>query len=155
MRIVLAAIMFLACASGAQAQHLIEKSSPYDVKTTIDRIEKAVKQAGAGVLGRVNHAAIGAGASLPLRPNIVIIFGNPQLGTPLMQSNPRIGLELPLRISAYQDQDGGVKIIYTNFNKLAEIYGVTDANAVATVMNTLDRITGSAIADATNAAINE
>lgn len=154
-RTVLATIILLAVSNISQAQHLVEKTSPHDVKTTIARIVDEVQRAGSGVLGRIDHAGIAAGADLPLRPNVVIIFGNPKLGTPLMQSNPRIGLELPLRISAYQDEDGHTKIVYANFRSLAEIYGVTDENSVATVMDALDRITNGAISDATNAVINE
>lgn len=82
----------LTTAALAQAE-VIEKTSPHDVTTTIDQLVHAVEEAGASIIARVDHSGAAADAGLELRPTELLIFGNPQLGTPLMQQDQRIGLE--------------------------------------------------------------
>jgi uncharacterized protein (DUF302 family) len=76
------------------------------VTELLDRLEGALAAKGITVFARIDHAAGAASVGLPLRPTSVLIFGNPVGGTPLMQAEPLIGLDLPLRILAWQDADG-------------------------------------------------
>jgi uncharacterized protein (DUF302 family) len=62
---------------------------------------------------------------LSLRPTQVLIFGNPQAGTPLMQSQQTIGLDLPLRILVWEDAAGKVWLTYRRPELLAQRYHVT------------------------------
>ena len=99
------------------------------VKATIDRLEAALRGAGVGVFARIDHAAGAASVGMSLRPTEVLIFGNPAAGTPLMQANQTIGLELPLRVLAWEDAKGGVWVSYNDPAWLANRHGLGENTA--------------------------
>lgn len=117
-----------ACASTPEAgSALITKTSPYGVAQTMDRLEKVVKAKGAHVFARVNHAAGAKKIGATLADEEVLIFGNPKLGTPLMQADPRIGLDLPVKVLVWDDH-GTTKIAFLDPAKLATWYGIDATN---------------------------
>ncbi len=87
---------------------LIVKESSFSVSETLDRLEALFEERGIRAAARVDHAAAAVSVEKELRPSQVLIFGNPNLGTPLMQSNPVIGIDLPLKVLAWKDADGKV-----------------------------------------------
>ena len=82
------------------------------VAEVMDRLEAAVTEAGATVFARVDHGAGAEQAGMTLADSQLLIFGNPQLGTPVMQEDPLAGLYLPLKILAYNDGSGQVFVAY-------------------------------------------
>jgi uncharacterized protein (DUF302 family) len=62
---------------------------------------------------------------LSLRPTQVLIFGNPQAGTPLMQARQTIGLDLPLRVLIWENASGAVWLTYRRPRSLAEEHHLT------------------------------
>ncbi len=101
---------------------LITISSRYSVKETLDRLEAALKLGGITIFARVDHAGGAAAVGMDLRPTEVLIFGNPKGGTPLMQANQLIGLDLPLRVLAWEDAAGKVSVTYNDVDWLAARY---------------------------------
>lgn len=101
--IVAAASLTYATVADADS-HLIVKKSANSVSDTIDRLSDVLKARGISIVTRVDHAAGAAKSGLTLRPSTLLIFGNPKLGTPLMQSNPRVGLDLPMKVLVWQDE---------------------------------------------------
>ena len=93
--------------------------SSYGPKETMDRLEAEIKAKGMTVFARIDHAAGAAQAGLSLRPTEVLIFGNAKAGTPLMQSNQTIGIDLPLKALVWQDADGKVWLSYNEPSWLA------------------------------------
>ena len=71
-------------------------------------LEGEIKAKGMVVFARIDHAAEAAEAGLSLRPTEVLIFGNAKAGTPLMQANQAIGVDLPLKALVWQDAHGKV-----------------------------------------------
>ena len=69
-----------------------------DVPTVVSRIERALHRLGVMVLARIDHAAGARAAGLELPDEVVLVFGDPAVGTLLMQTDPRVGLDLPLRM---------------------------------------------------------
>lgn len=114
----------------AEDDGLIIKISDFNVTKTIDRLGMALKRKGITVFARVNHAKGAAGIGMDLAPAQVLIFGSPKIGTPLMQSNPAIGLDLPLKALAWKAADGSVKLAYTDPAWLARRYGIADRDKV-------------------------
>jgi uncharacterized protein (DUF302 family) len=104
---------------------LVTISSRHGVKQTIDRLEATMKAGGATIIARVDHAAAGAGVSLPLRPTELLIFGNPKAGTPLMQAQQTMGIDLPLKALAYEDSSGKVWLTFNDPAWLAARHSVT------------------------------
>ena len=101
---------------------LITIPSNYSVKQTLDRLETALKAAGITIFARVDHSGGAAAVGLALRPTEVLIFGNPKGGTPLMQANQMIGLDLPLRVLAWEDAAGNTNLVYNDIDWLAARY---------------------------------
>jgi uncharacterized protein (DUF302 family) len=126
---------------------MITKPSPYPVGVTLDRLEKLLRDKGIGIVARVDHAAAARKVGMSLRPTEVLIFGNPRLGTPLMQANPSIGLDLPLRVLAWEDESGAVRVGYTAPADLAARHGMTEPAGVLEQMTAvLDALTTQATA---------
>lgn len=97
--------------------------SPYSVSETIDRAAALVKANGGKVFARIDHSAEAGAVHQDLRPTQVLMFGNPAVGTTLMQSRSSIALDLPLRIMATQDESGQVWLSFTDPQPLAAAYG--------------------------------
>jgi uncharacterized protein (DUF302 family) len=111
----------------------------------IDRLEKAARGRDLVVVARVDHAAAAAKAGLELRPTLLLIFGNPKGGTPLMQSAQSIGLDLPLKALAWQDAEGRTWLAYNDPAWLAQRHGVTGrAELVTGLSKALDQLSAGA-----------
>jgi len=110
---------------------LITTRSGNAVKLTVDRLEARLKAMGITVFARIDHAAGAASADMPLRPTELLIFGNPKAGTPLMQANQTIGIDLPLKILVWEDNSGGVWITYNDPTWLAKRHNLGDKAAAA------------------------
>jgi uncharacterized protein (DUF302 family) len=145
MRALLLTLSLILAPALAQAQDFVTKTSPHDVATTMDRLAAAVEGAGATIFARVDHAAGAAKVGEELAPNQVLIFGNPKLGTPMMQSAPSMGLYLPLKVQVYQAADGSVMVAYRSMDSLAAAHGA-DSPALAKAAGALDKLTGKAVA---------
>lgn len=117
-----AAIVMSATASVAD---LIEKPSPHSVQDTMDRLQTAVEGAGARVAARIDHAAAASSVGIDLAPNQVLIFGNPNIGSPIFAENPAAGLDLPIRVVVYQDDAGQTIVAYHDPTSLAESFGLS------------------------------
>jgi uncharacterized protein (DUF302 family) len=115
---------------------LITVNSPHTVRATIDRVLGALESRDIHVFARIDHAAGARAVGLELADEEVVIFGDPRAGTPLMQSDPAIGYELPLRLLAW-DAGGQTRIGYRPPTELAADYEVTDRIAVLERMNQL------------------
>ena len=113
----------------AEAQTTIE--SHFGPKETLDRLETDVKAKGLTVFARIDHAAGATAVGLSLLPTAVLIFGNARGGTPLMQSNQLIGIELPLKVLVWQDTSGKTWLSYVDPPNLAKRYGLPAETATA------------------------
>jgi uncharacterized protein (DUF302 family) len=80
--------------------------SPYSAKATLDRLESIAQSRGLKIFARIDHAAGAQSVDLPLRPTELLIFGHPKGGTPLMQCAQTYGIDLPLRVLAWEDAAG-------------------------------------------------
>jgi uncharacterized protein (DUF302 family) len=113
------------------ADGLITLSSSLAPKDTMDRLAAEVTTRGMTVFARIDHAAGAADAGLSLRPTELLIFGNARGGTPLMQANQTIGIDLPLKALVWQDAAGKTWLSYNDPSWLAQRHGL---GAVADAM---------------------
>jgi uncharacterized protein (DUF302 family) len=102
---------------------VIVQRSAHDHAETMRRLTDAVQARGLTVFARIDHAAGARDAGLELADEQVLVFGNPQAGTPLMQDDPRIGIELPLRMLVWASE-AGVNVGYEDPRTLADRYAV-------------------------------
>ena len=104
---------------------LVTLPSAHGVPEIVARLKALLAQKGIEVFAHIDHAAGAREVGLPLRPTQVLIFGNPRAGTPLMQSRQTVGLELPLRALAWEDEEGKAWLTYRRVADLAGQYRVT------------------------------
>lgn len=98
--------------------------SIHGAKETIDRLEAEAKAKGMTVFARIDHAAGAKQAGLALRPTELLIFGNARGGTPLMQACQTTGIDLPLKVLAWEDEQQKVWLSYNEPGWLAQRHGV-------------------------------
>lgn len=90
-----------------------------------ERLKALLAQKGIELFADIDHAAAAKKVGLSLRPTRVLLFGNPKAGTPLMQSQQTIGLDLPLRVLVWEDGAGKVWLTYRRMESLARQHHVT------------------------------
>lgn len=138
--------LVLSVSAANAADFLIKKQSPHSVAKTLDRLTAIMQDKGITVFARVNHQAGATRVDLELKPTQLLIFGNPRLGTPLMQANREIGIALPLKVLAWQDDGGKVWLAYTKPDVLKSRYGISGKDEVFKKMTgALDKLTNAAI----------
>jgi uncharacterized protein (DUF302 family) len=143
---VFALIAFVVNDAHARSEGIVAKPSAYSVKETMDSLERIFKAKGFQVFARIDHAAAAQTINQKLAPAELIIFGTPKIGTPLMQSNVVIGINLPLKALAYQDPDGQVYLVYNHPGYLVCRHGVTDMNKlVSAISRILANLTDEAL----------
>jgi uncharacterized protein (DUF302 family) len=120
--------------------------SAYSVDDTISRFAAALQAKGVTLFAKIDHGAGAVEAGMTLRPTFLLIFGNPRGGTPLMQINQTVGIDLPLKALIWQDADEKVWLTYNDPAWLASRHRLGDAaeEAVAALENALAVLTRSA-----------
>ncbi len=96
---------------------------PGDVSSVVDLLIAALRDRGVEVFATVDHGAGARASGLELADEVLLVFGNPAVGTALMQADPRSGLDLPLRLLVWS-QDGVTRVAYHDPGELAERYAV-------------------------------
>jgi uncharacterized protein (DUF302 family) len=105
---------------------IITQPSLYSVTETIDRLEAMLQAKGITIFVRIDQRAEAKKVGLSLRPTQLLLFGNPEAGTPLMVAEPTIALDLPLKILAWEAADGEVWLSYNDPNYLKQRYSLCD-----------------------------
>jgi uncharacterized protein (DUF302 family) len=113
----------------AIASGVIATRSAHDVGETVARLKKEIAAKGIVFFQEIDQAALAATAAIELRPSILLIFGNPPLGTQFIVANPQAGLDWPVRMLVYRDVRGQVWVAYSDFDWIARRHGVTTRDA--------------------------
>ena len=111
------------------ASGVIATKSAYDLQETVDRLKKDIAAKGITFFQEIDQAALAAKAGIELNPSVLLIFGNPPLGTQFITANPQAGLDWPVRMLVYRDDAGAVWVVYTDFGWIARRHGVTSRDA--------------------------
>jgi uncharacterized protein (DUF302 family) len=115
--------------AAASASGVIATRSAYDVGETVDRLKKDIAAKGIVFFQEIDQAALAGKAGIELRPSVLLIFGNPPLGTQFITANPQAGLDWPVRMLVYLDAQGVVWVAWTDFAWIAKRHGVTSREA--------------------------
>ena len=130
-------------------------ASQTSVEQATSQLQAALSNAGpVSVVATVDHAANASGAGLALRPTRVVLFGNPALGTPLMQANQQAGLDLPQKVLVYEDADGYTIVAYNTTEYLAARHGVGGVGTLAQIETALSAFASAAVPTSVRAARN-
>ena len=104
--------------------------SQHDHKATVKKLENLVKSQGLVHFSTIDHQANAKGVEMNLKPETVVVFGNPKMGTVLMNCNPSMGLDLPLRMLITTNYEGLTSITYTNPEYWSLKHNIKDKNCL-------------------------
>jgi uncharacterized protein (DUF302 family) len=146
MRMFFAVLAVVSSAGAYAADGLIEAKSAGSVKDTISKFEATAKERGLIIFARIDHAAGAQKIGATLRPTELLIFGNPQGGTPLMACAQSVGIDLPLKALAWEDASGQVWLGYNDPQWLVTRHGAKDCLPVAAKLRkALDALAAEAV----------
>ena len=141
------ALLLVAISSPATAADgLIAVKSPYAANETMDRLERVLKEKGMTIFARVDHAVGAMKVGRKLRPTEVLIFGNPQGGTPLMECSQTAGIDLPQKALVWEDGSGQVWLGYNDVTYVANRHGVPQCPVVGNLGQALAGFAQAAVA---------
>ena len=129
---ILLSIVTISLNTEAHAGHAIgtiDIKSNYAVSETIDRLESALKKKGMTIFKRISHSEGARKVDMTLRDAELLIFGNPKAGTPLMQCQLTVAIDLPQKALAYKDEDGQVWLSYNDPAFIANRHHITGCDA--------------------------
>jgi len=109
---------------------LVNTKSFHSVKATADRLEEILGKKGMTVFTRINHAEGAKKVGKTLRPTELIIFGNPKVGTPLMQCEQTVALDLPQKALIWEDESGQVWLSYNSPEYLLKRHNIEGCDKV-------------------------
>ncbi len=103
---------------------IIDLASNHSVAETVDRLEGLLKAKGIKIFARIDQAAEARAAGLTMRPTVLVIFGDPKAGTPLMNKYPSLAMDLPLKALVWESADGKVWLSYNSPEFLQQRHGM-------------------------------
>ncbi len=99
-------------------------ASARSVAETANRLAAALQSAGMTIFARLDQQAAAKAVGLDMRPMVLLIFGNPAAGTPLMIAHPTLAIDLPLKALVWEDADGKVHVDYNSPDYLQRRHGL-------------------------------
>ncbi len=111
-------------------ESMISVESNYSAKVTADRLESIIKEKGLTLFARIDHQKNAAGVDLELRATEVILFGNPKVGTPLMQCAQEVAIDLPQKVLIREDSESKVWLSYNNPEYIRERHKIQGCDKV-------------------------
>jgi uncharacterized protein (DUF302 family) len=98
------------------------------------------------LFARIDHAAEAEKVGLKMRPNQLLVFGNPKGGTPLMVAAPTVAIDLPLKALVWEDEGGKVWLGYNSPEYLKKRHGIEGKEeALNALAGALDAMTAKAL----------
>jgi uncharacterized protein (DUF302 family) len=130
----------------AAADGLVVLKSPHSAQVTMNRLEAIVKERGLTVFARVDHAGGAAKVGKSIRPTELLIFGNPQGGTPFIECAQTVGIDLPLKALVWEDALAQVWLGYNDTAYLARRHEVAACAAAANLAKAIGGLAAAAVA---------
>ncbi|HEY6746898.1 MAG TPA: DUF302 domain-containing protein [Mycobacteriales bacterium] len=119
---------------------LVTAESRHDVPTTVRMLTASLQRRGIRLFAAIDHGAGARDAGLELPDEVVLVFGNPAAGTPLMQADPRAGIDLPLRILVWLD-GGRTLVAYRDPRDMTADFSLqARSDTLAALHNVLDQL---------------
>lgn len=139
-------LLFAVTSAAAAGNGMIAVESPHSPEATMNRFESIVEEQGLNVFARINHTEGADSIDMELRPTELLIFGNPQGGTPFMQCAQTVGIDLPLKALVWEDADGKVWLGYNDPTWIATRHFAGDCPPVKNLSEALEKMSAAAVA---------
>ncbi len=136
--VLMSAAAVTACGDGSAAgDGLIKVKSNHSVGDTADRLEATLKEKGMRLFARVPHSDGAASVGLELKPTLLVLFGNPKAGTPLMQQQRTVAIDLPQKMLIWEDAAGAVWLAYNAPAYLKARHSLPDSPVIEKITGAL------------------
>jgi uncharacterized protein (DUF302 family) len=123
---------------------IVRVKSGYSIGETIERLKKDIADKGIKFFNEIDQSKLAADAGIKLQPSVLLIFGNPPLGTQFITANPNAGLDWPVRLLVFENDKGEVWTAYTDFDWIARRHGIKSRKDQFKMASTvIDSITSS------------
>jgi uncharacterized protein (DUF302 family) len=107
---------------------IVRVKSAYPMGETIARLKKDIADKGIKFFDEIDQSKLAADAGINLRPSVLLVFGNPPLGTQFITANANAGLDWPVRLLVFENDKGEVWTAYTDFDWIARRHGIKNRN---------------------------
>ena len=124
-------VLFLMSYS-VNADTIARLQSNYSASETATRFEEILKSKGLTLFARINHQENAAGIDIDMRPSELFVFGNPKVGTPLMQCSQQVAIDLPQKMLVSEDAQGLVWLSYNKPSYLKERHQIQGCDELLT-----------------------
>jgi len=129
-------ILLLACALTSSSLNLalagddgiVKVKSAYPMDETIERLKKDIAAKGIKFFDEIDQSKLAADAGIKLHPSVLLVLGNPPLGTQFITANANAGLDWPVRLLVFENDKGEVWAAYTDFDWIARRHGIKNRN---------------------------
>jgi uncharacterized protein (DUF302 family) len=111
-------------ATRADNDGVVRVKSAYPIGETIQRLKEDIAEKGIRFFAEIDQSKLAAEAGIKLQPSVLLIFGNPPLGTQFITANANAGLDWPVRLLVFENERGEVWTAYTDFNWIARRHGI-------------------------------
>lgn len=105
---------------------IITKKSSHSVDETVNKLENVLQSKGIQIFGTIDQQEEAAKVGLFMRPTVLVLFGDPKAGTPLMNDYPSLAIDLPLKALVWKDGKGNVWISYNSPEYLQKRHGLKE-----------------------------
>ena len=142
--------LFLAASVPVRAgsDGIVTVKSAYSLAETTERLKKDIAAKGIKFFDQIDQAKLAADAGIKLRPSILLIFGNPPLGTQFITAKAVAGLDWPVRLLVFENEKGEVWMAYSDFAWIARRHGIDNRDEQFTMAtNVITSIVSSAQAN--------
>lgn len=114
--------------------------SQYSANETADKLVNYIEQEDWHIFAQINHAEEAGKVGLDLNPTKVILFGNPKIGTHLMQDAQTAAIDLPMKVLVMADENGKVQLVYNDMKWLKERHNLTDDKTVQQIADLVEKV---------------
>jgi uncharacterized protein (DUF302 family) len=103
---------------------VVRVKSAYPIAETVARLKKDIADKGIIFFNEIDQSKLAAAAGIRLQPSVLLMFGNPPLGTQFITANANAGLDWPVRLLVFENEKGEVWTAYTDFDWIARRHGI-------------------------------
>lgn len=138
-------IISLFAVMALNAGNITTKNSVNSVDKTVMKLENIMKKKGITLFATIDFRKGAKSVGSDMTDAKLIIFGNPKLGTRIMQRDTRVAIDLPMKILVYKDFDGKTKMEYKDPKNLEKEWkNLTGCAVIPKLSNAMDKMTTKA-----------
>ncbi|MDZ7807478.1 MAG: DUF302 domain-containing protein [Gracilimonas sp.] len=109
---------------------MVDVKSSFGVKETGDRLESVLEDKGMTIFNRIKHSEAAKKVGVEIRETELIIFGNPNVGSPLMKCQQSVAIDLPQKALIWKDSEGTTWISYNNPKYLNKRHDISNCEEI-------------------------